>query len=80
MKNTRLKVQKVLRSVLVEGLTKIGMTGWTVQEFASPQYVSFDKCVLMNLVRSHRLGWQYDNLTGDDSPTVRKDAWLRPEH
>lgn len=80
MKNNRLKVQKILRSVIDEGLNAIGLTGWAVQEFASPQYVSFDKCVLMNLVRSHRLGWQYDNLTGDDSTTVRKDEWLELEH
>ena len=80
MKNNRLKVQKIVRSVLVEGLAKIGMTGWTVQEFASPHYVSLDKCVLMNLVRFHQLGWQYDNLTGDDSTTVRKDEWLELEH
>ena len=80
MKNTRLKVQKVLRSVIDEGLNAMGLSGWAVQEFASPQYVSFDKCVLMNLVRSHRLGWQYDNLTGDDSTTVRKDEWLELEH
>ena len=80
MKNNRLKVQKILRSVIDEGLNAIGLAGWAVQEFASPQYVSFDKCVLMNLVRSHRLGWQYDNLTGDDSTTVRKDEWLELEH
>ena len=80
MKNTRLKVQKILRSVIDEGLNAMGLSGWAVQEFASPQYVSFDKCVLMNLVRSHRLGWQYDNLTGDDSATVRKDEWLELEH
>ena len=80
MKNSRLKVQKILRSVIYEGLNAIGFTGWDVNEFASPKYVSFDKCVLMNLVRSHRLGWQYDNLTGDDSTTVRKDEWLELEH
>ena len=80
MKNTRLKVQKILRSVIDEGLNAMGLSGWAVQEFASPQYVSFDKCVLMNLVRSHRLGWQYDNLTGDASTTVRKDEWLELEH
>ena len=80
MKNNRLKVQKILRSVIGEGLNAIGLTGWAVQEFASPQYTSLDKCVLMNLVRSHRLGWQYDNLTGDDSTTVRKDEWLELEH
>ena len=34
----------------------------------------------MNLVRSHRLGWQHDNLTGDSSTTVRKDEWLELEH
>ena len=80
MKNNRLNVQKILRSVIDEGLNAIGLSGWTVQEFASPQYVSLDKCVLMNLVRSHRLGWQHDNLTGDDSPAVRKDEWLELEH
>ena len=80
MKNNRLKVQKILRSVIGEGLNAMGLSGWAVQEFASPQYVSFDKCVLMNLVRSHRLGWQHDNLTGDDSTTVRKDEWLELEH
>ena len=80
MKNTRLKVQKILRSVIDEGLNAMGLSGGAVQECASPQYVSCDKCVLMNLVRSHRLGWQYDNLTGDDSTTVRKDEWLELEH
>ena len=80
MKNTRLKVQKILRSVIDEGLNAMGLSGWAVQEFASPHYVSFDKCVLMNLVRSNRLGWQHDNLTGDDSTTVRKDEWLELEH
>lgn len=81
MKNTRLKVQKILRSVLVEGLTKIGMTGWTVQEFASPQFVSLDKCVLMNLVRAQRVGWQ-SNTAYEDVTTgaKRRDEWLELQH
>lgn len=81
MKNTRLKVQKILRSVLVEGLAKIGMTGWTVQEFASPQYVSLDKCVLMNLVRSQRIGWQSNTVYEDvTTGAKRRDEWLELQH
>ena len=31
MKNTRLKVQKILRSVIDEGLNAMGLSGWAVQ-------------------------------------------------
>ena len=82
MKNTRLKVQKILRSVIDEGLNAIGLTGWNVQEFASPQYTSLDKCVLMNLVRVQRLGWQWSNTVDGDRPSSanRKDEWIELEH
>lgn len=81
MKNTRLKVQKILRSVISDGLSAIGLTGWTVQEFASPQYTSLDKCVLMNLIRTQRIGWQWDNMVDVESyGAKRKDEWLELEH
>lgn len=81
MKNNRLKVQKILRSVITEGLRSLGLTGWNVQEFASPQYTSLDKCILLNLVRVQRLGWQWSNtVDGDTSGVKRKDEWLELEH
>lgn len=81
MKNNRLKVQKILRSVIAEGLRSIGLTGWNIQEFASPQYTSLDKCILLNLVRVQRLGWQWSNtVDGDVSGVKRKDEWLELEH
>ena len=81
MKNNRLKIQKILRSIIIEALNHLGLTGWTVQEFAASQYVSLDSCVLMNLVRTKRLGWQSNAVTEDISTGAkRKDEWLELEH
>lgn len=78
--NNRLKVQKVIRSVITDAMTALGYSGWSIQEFASPDFVSLDKAVLMNLVRTERLGWQSNSTYVTGSGPKRKDEWLELEH
>lgn len=78
--NNRLKVQKVIRSVITDAMTALGYSGWSIQEFASPDFVSLDKAVLMNLIRTERLGWQSSSTYATDSGPKRKDEWLELEH
>jgi hypothetical protein len=71
-----LSVQKVLRSVLLSGLDAVGYDGWTVVEFGNPEFINYDRCLTMQLLRQKRVGWQgrsYDIINEDFK---RKDEWL----
>lgn len=73
-----LSVQKVLRSVLLSGLDAVGYGGWTVVEFGNPEFINYDKCLTMQLLRQKRVGWQGFDY-GYNPQFVglsRKDEWL----
>lgn len=68
---TRLEVQTVLRSCILEYFTKSSQTGWDAVEFGNFNKVNTDKVVTMNYIRSKDVGWQY--CVYDGSPLLRKD-------
>ena len=76
----RLEVQKVLRGTILSALEKLGHTGWGCAEFSSPQYVSFDKCVLMNLVRSEKIGNGGIVYQRSNDSLIGKVEWIDRQH
>lgn len=68
---TRLEVQTVLRSCILEYFNKSSQTGWDAVEFGNFDKVKADKVVTMNYIRSKDVGWQSSTFEG--SPLVRKD-------
>lgn len=76
----RLEVQKVLRGIILVALEKLGHTGWGCAEFSSPQYVSFDKCVLMNLVRSEKIGNGGIVYQRSGDSLIGKAEWIDRQH
>lgn len=71
-----LTVQKVLRSVLLSGLNAVGYDGWTVVEFGNPEFINYDKCLTMQLLRQKRVGWQGRKYEDTPQGFKRKDEWL----
>ena len=71
-----LSVQKVLRSVLLGGLDAVGYDGWTVVEFGNPEFINYDKCLTMQLLRQKRVGWQGHSYEIVNEDFKRKDEWL----
>jgi hypothetical protein len=71
-----LSVQKVLRSVLLSGLDAVGYDGWTVVEFGNPEFINYDKCLTMQLLRQKRVGWQGHSYEIINEDFKRKDEWL----
>ena len=68
---TRLEVQTVLRSCILEYFTKSSQGGWDAVEFGNFNKVKADKVVTMNYIRSKDVGWQSSEYGG--TPFVRKD-------
>lgn len=68
---TRLEVQTVLRSCILEYFTKSSQDGWDAVEFGNFNKVKADKVVTMNYIRSKDVGWQHCVYAG--SPLLRKD-------
>lgn len=68
---TRLEVQTVLRSCILEYFTKSSQDGWDAVEFGNFNKVKADKVVTMNYIRSKDVGWQHVEYGGN--PFTRKD-------
>lgn len=75
----RLEVQQIVKGAVSAGLAAMGYGGWTVQEFASASFQSADKVVLINLIRSARVGWQASSLVANDDYVARKDEWIEEQ-
>ena len=76
---TRLDVQTILRTVILDGLTQLGQTGWGCMEFANASFQKADKIILLNLISTSRLGWQggdYAMVTIDEDEKVRRKEEL----
>lgn len=68
---TRLEVQTVLRSCILEYFTKSLQSGWDCVEFGNFDRCKADKVVTMNYIRNSDAGWQSSEYGG--TPFVRKD-------
>lgn len=71
-----LAVQKILRSVLLTGLDAVGYRDWTVVEFGNPEFINYDKCMTMQLMRQKRVGWQGNRYEPSMQGLKRIDEWL----
>lgn len=63
---TRLAVQRILRNCIMDGMSFYGISGWGVMEFANASFQSADSIILMNMVRSSRVGWQSEKYSMKD--------------
>lgn len=79
---TRYEVQKIISDVINAGLTAyIGNThGFGVMEFAQASFVNGNRIVLMNLIRTRRVGWQSEKFHTVSSVFKRTDHFLEEQH
>lgn len=79
---TRYEVQKIIVDVLGEGLTAyLGNThGISIMEFAQASFQNADKIVLMNPIRTSRIGWQGHTYKTVNTNLVRTDDWCEEQH
>ena len=76
----RLEVQEVLKDCIEEGLKRFGYARWSVKEFANASFQNADGVVLMNRLRSHRVGWQANRYTIDADDLARVDELIDEQH
>ena len=55
---TRLRVQEIIRKNILSMLDAMNMSGWDVMEFAQANFQKADKVILLNCIRTERVGWQ----------------------
>jgi len=72
----RLEVQKILRDNIIAGLTALGHTGWDVMEFANASMERANKVILMNYLRSTRVGWQGRRYVQVSNTLKRVEEWI----
>lgn len=80
LNKNRLEVQKILRDCILEFFAQFNLNGWDVMEFAQASFQKADKIVLLNNVRSNRIGWQGTNFEPINSALNRKDWWIEQQH
>ena len=79
MKN-RLEVQKIIRGNILSGLETLGYSGWDVKEFANAHMTKADKVVLLNYIRSVRVGWQGKRYAVEDDSLRKSEEWISEQH
>lgn len=72
----RFEVQKIVRDNIIAGLTALGYTGWDVMEFANASLQKADKVILMNLIRTIRVGWQSGRYVQVSNAMKRVEEWI----
>lgn len=79
---TRYEIQKILSDCIKLGLNAyIGEGhGFGVMEFAQASFQKADKIVLMNLVRSNRIGFQGYKYPILNDELKRTDEWIECQH
>ena len=77
---TRLEVQEILKSCIEEGLKRFGYTRWSAKEFANASFQNADGVVLMNRLRSHRVGWQAHHYIIPTNSLTRVDELIDEQH
>lgn len=79
---TRYEIQKILADCLKAGLVAfVGEDhGFGVMEFAQASLQKANRIVLMNLVRSNRIGWQGRKYPIEDDKLKRVEEWIECQH
>ena len=79
---TRYEIQKILSDCIKSGLvTLVGEShGFGVMEFAQASFQKADRIVLMNLVRSNRIGWQGRNYHMVNDMLKKTEDWIECQH
>lgn len=77
----RYEMQKIVRNAILDGLSKyIGANhGFDAMEFAQASFVKANRVVLMNLVRSKRVGWQGIKYGINGGNLKRTDEWIEEQ-
>lgn len=78
-KRNKLEVIKVIKDNIESALTAFGHDGWGVMEFANASFQNYDKVILMNLVRTKRVGWQAAYYPVEDNELKRRDEWIEEQ-
>lgn len=78
------EVFKILRDCCIEGLKVFGISeGLDVRRFAQANFNHGDKLVLLNFIRTTRVGWQsakYPNTSEEyGSQKYRQDEWIEEQ-
>lgn len=75
---TRLDVQRVLRSVIKEGMAENGYPDFECLEYADAIIATYDRAVFMNHMPSKRVGFQKWTYRGipNSQWLVRRDEWI----
>lgn len=78
---TRYEIQKILSDAVKDGLTKyIGAShGFGVMEFAQASFQKANKIVLLNPVRTRRVGWQSSTYPVISDALKRKEEWIEEQ-
>ena len=77
---SRLEVQKIVRDNILSGFEKLGLSGWDVKEFANAHMTKADKVVLMNYIRTRRVGWQGRTYAVSSESLKRSEEWIAEQH
>ena len=75
----RLEVQKIIRDVILLGIEKMNLGDWDVMEFANASFQKADKIVLMNLLRTSRVGWQSHYYATIDEQFSRVESYTEEQ-
>ena len=77
---SRLEVQKIVRDNILSGFEALGLSGWDVKEFANAHMTKADKVVLMNYIRTRRVGWQGRSYSGEGAYFKKTEDWIDEQH
>lgn len=77
---SRLEVQKIVRDNILSGFEALGLSGWDVKEFANAHMTKADKVVLMNYIRTRRVGWQGRTYAVDEESLKSTEEWIAEQH
>lgn len=75
----RLEIQKIIRDSITSCLTNMSRTGWDVMEFANASFQNSSKVILMNYLRSARVGWQSSKYPTVLGVLKRKESWVEEQ-
>ena len=76
----RLEVQEILKEVIEKGLAATGHDGWIAMEFANASFQRANSIVLMNRLRSKRVGWQGRKYEPTVDELRRVDEYIDEQH
>ena len=76
---TRLRVQEIIRKNILSMLDAMNMSGWDVMEFAQANFQKADKVILLNCIRTERVGWQDTQYSVSTVGLDGTDSWIEQQ-